>query len=245
MCCTAERLFTNMQQSLDAFFAHRGADGTTPAATLNAYRTDLSQCLAFLADRSVTDIQALQPDDLQAYCAWLQERSYAKATIARRIVALRALCTFLIQAGILTTDPSADLRLPVVTRAVRPTLGPDQIAALRAVISSNCSPEAWRDRAILEVLLATALRASMLVALDTNEVALEQATITIRGRRGATRTIGLSPTAVMALLSYLQLGRPKLARKRDHEPAVFLNQQGERLTRQGCWVVLKMYARHL
>ena len=176
-----------MQNILDRFLHHLSASGATPAATLSAYRIDLSQCLAFLADYGVNDVQALQPGDLQAFCAWLQERGYAKATIARRFVAMRALCAFLVQAGILATDPSADLPLPVVARTVRPTLGPNQIAALRAVMCRDSSAEAWRDRAILEVLLATALRASLLVALDVGDVALEQATITICGRRGTTR----------------------------------------------------------
>ena len=234
-----------MQTILDRFLQHLSANGASPTATLNAYRTDLSQCVAFLADHGINDVQALQPDDLQAFCAWLQERGYAKATIARRIVALRALCAFLVQAGILATDPSAALPLPVVARTVRPTLGPNQIAALRAVMCRDSSAEAWRDRAILEVLLATALRASTLVALDVGDVALEQAMITICGRRGTTRAVALLPTAVMALLAYIQLGRPKLARTNDHESALFLNQQGARLTRQGCWVVLKGYARQL
>lgn len=234
-----------MQQLLDRFFDQLNADGTTPAGTLKAYRTDLKQFVLFLADRGIGDAHALQPDDMYGFTAWLQERGYARATVARRIVTLRAFGAFLVHTGILSSDPCADLRPPVVTRALRPALTVHQIDALRELMVRDGIANGWRDRAILEVLLATALRVSDLVALDVADVALETATITIHGRDEKTRTIALAPPAVMALAAYLQLGRPKLLRVNVAKEALFVNQQGERLTRQGCWVVLKDYARRL
>jgi integrase/recombinase XerD len=233
-----------MRQTLDAFLARLGADGATPASTLTAYRTDLIQCVTFLAERGVTDAAALRPDDLQAFCDWLRARGYANATIARRVGALRAFGAFLLQAGLAPADPCVGLRPPAVTRTLRPALTTAQIDALRELMLKNGTPDGWRDRAILEVLLATALRASDLVALDVHDVALDTATLTARGRAGKPRTAALAPPAVMALAAYLQLGRAKLLRA-STAPALFLNRQGERLTRQGCWVVLKDYARRL
>src|SRR5215216_6962281 len=106
---TAERIQKNMQQHLDTFFAHLSADGATPASTLKAYRTDLTQCMSFLAEHGIVDIQALHPNHLQAFCAWLEQHGYATATIARRIAALRAFGAFLLAAGLLTWDPCLDL----------------------------------------------------------------------------------------------------------------------------------------
>jgi integrase/recombinase XerD len=232
-----------MQHTLDAFFARLGADGATPASTLSAYRTDLTQCLTFLAERGIIDIQAIQPDDLQAFCSWLEAQEYAAATIARRIVALRAFTTFLVASGLLATDPCAELRPPVVTRSLRSIATPEQIQALRAFMQQDTTAEGWRDRAMLEVLLATALRAGDLVALDIGDIALDAAMVTVRARK--TRTLALPPLAVMVLATYLQIARPKLLRTEASEPALFLNHQGERLTRQGYWVVLKRHARQL
>jgi integrase/recombinase XerD len=234
-----------MQQLLDTFFAHLSADGTTPASTLRAYRTDLTQCIAFLSDRGITDIQALRRDDVHAFCAWLHAQGYANATIARRVVALRAFSTFLCKTGALADDLCAELRPPALTRTMGATVTPAQIEALRALMLRDSTPDGWRDRAMLEVLLATALRASDLVALDVDDSMLEAATLTVRGRGGKTRTLALTPAAVMALATYLQIARPKLQRAHMNERALFLNQRGERLTRQGCWVVLKQYARQL
>jgi integrase/recombinase XerD len=232
-----------MQQALNAFFVHLSADSATPASTLTAYRTDLTQCITFLAVRGITDIQAIQPDDLQAFCAWLEAQRYARATIARRIVAVRAFSTYLVAAGMLTTNPCVNLRPPLVTRTLRSTVTPEQISALRAFMQRDTTAEGWRDRAMLEVLLATALRAGHLVALDVGDSALEAATVTVRGRK--TRTLALTPAAVMTLATYLHVARPRLLRAHSSEPALFLNHQGERLTRQGYWAVLKQHARQL
>lgn len=232
-----------MQHTLDAFFAHLSANGATPASTLSAYRADLTQCLAFLTDRGIIDIDAIQPADIQAFCAWLEAQKYATATIARRMVALRAFSTFLVAAGLLAADPCANLRSPAVTRSLRSAVTPEQIDALRTLMQQHTTAEGWRDRAMLEVLLSTALRASDLVALDIDDITLERAAVTAHGRRS--RTLALSPLAVMTLASYLQIARPKLARTQTDEPALFLNHQGERLTRQGYWVVLKQHARQL
>lgn len=234
-----------MQPLLDAFFAHFSADGGAPASTLRAYRTDLTQCVAFLAERGITDIHRLRPDDLQAYSAWLYARGYATATIARRIVALRAFGAFLVHDHILENDPCADLHPPAVTRRVRQALTLAQIDELRALMLRSGTPEGWRDRAILEVLLATALRASDLVALNVGDIMLEEAAATLRGRRGNIRRMALPSEVMMALAAYLQLGRASLLRGQPDDGALFLNQHGERLTRQGCWVVLKAYARDL
>jgi integrase/recombinase XerD len=234
-----------MQKLIDTFLAHLSADGATPASTLKAYRTDLTQCVTFLTDRGITDIQALQADDLEAFCAWLGIQGYAKATIARRIVALRSFSAFLCETGLLPDDLCAELHPPVVSRTLRATMTLEQIGALRECMLRDNGADGWRNRAMLEVLLATALRTSDLVALNVGDIALEAATVTARGRGGKIRTLALTPAAVMALAAYLQIARPKLLRAQDSQPALFLNHQGERLTRQGCWVVLKQHARQL
>jgi integrase/recombinase XerD len=120
---------------------------------------------------------------------------------------------------------------------------PEQIAALRAFMQRDTTAEGWRDRAMLELLLATALRASEIVTLDLGDAALEAARVTTRGRKP--RALALTPAAVMTLATYLQLARPKLLRARASESALFLNHQGERLTRQGYWVALKQHARQI
>jgi integrase/recombinase XerD len=234
-----------MHEALDLFLAHLSADGAAPANTLQAYRTDLTQLVIFLTDRGIVEANVLHPDHLQAFCDWLQEHGYATATIARRIVALRAFGSFLVQTGILVADPCLDLHPPSVTRSSRQVLTPEQFNSLRDLMVRRATPDGWRDRAMLEVLAATALRASDLIALDLADIALETATVTVCARSGKARSVQLTPAAIMALATYLLLGRPALLQDTANESALFLNQQGQRLTRQGCWVILKGYAHQL
>lgn len=230
-----------MRSTLDGFLSHLGADGTTRANTLKAYRTDLNQLVVFLTERGVADASALCADDMRAFCAWLSARGYASATIARRVVAMRAFGAYLLRSGVLDHDPCADLHPPVVARPRRAVLTPEQIDALRAQMLRDGSLDGWRNRAMFEVLLAGALRVGELVALDVGDLGLDDARLTLRG--GKTRVVALPPAALMALAAYLRLGRPRLLRAESDEAALFLNYAGQRLTRQGCWVVLKGYAR--
>jgi integrase/recombinase XerD len=234
-----------MRSILDGFFSHLGAEGVVPANTLKAYRSDLNQLATFLAERGIADAAELCTDDLHAYCAWLAARGYARATIARRVVAMRAFGAYLQQTGLLDHDPCADLRPPRVPRVPRAALTSEQILALRSLMLSDGTPDGWRDRAMLDVLLAGALRVGELVALDLDDLALAGATLTVGARTGKARTVKLPPDTVMSLAAYLQIGRPAMIRAGSTEAALFLNHGGQRLTRQGCWVVLKGYARRL
>jgi integrase/recombinase XerD len=96
---------------------------------------------------------------------------------------------------------------------------------------------------MLELLYATGVRVSELVALETGDVSLEQLTVRCAGRAGRERVLPLSGTAATALEEYLDTGRPQLARgSTEQSTALFLNHRGKRLTRQGFWLILKGYA---
>lgn len=234
-----------MQDVVTAFLDYLDADGATPPNTLTAYRTDLTQFTKFLVDRGIVDAQALHLDDLQAFCAWLHERGYATTTIARRVAALRAFGAFLVQTSVVTSNPADGLRRPATVRLASRGLTLQQLAALRATMVRDATPEGWRDRAILEMCASTALRVSDLVALDVEDVDVATAVLIKRGRDGKRYRVPLAGEAIMALVAYLQLGRPRLLRAGAPSKALFLNHHGQRLTRQGVWAMLKTYAQQL
>jgi integrase/recombinase XerD len=234
-----------MKDVVETFLALLCADRATPANTVAAYRTDLMQFATFASEQGVADVAALQIDHMQAFCTWLHTQGYAAATIARRIAALRAFGTYLVQAGRLPTNPAHDLARPRLPRRTADTLSEAQIQALRAAMLQEATPEGWRDRALLDVLATTGLRASALVALDLTDLVLEQSIVRVREARGAVRSLRLTPEAVMALATYVQLGRQHFLKRDANEPALLLNCRGQRLTRQGCWEILQKYARQL
>ncbi len=232
-----------MKQVVDQFLHQLAADGTVPHNTLTAYRTDLLQFATFLRDHAATSVVTLE--SMQAFCSWLYDQDYAAATIARRITALRALGAFLVQTGMLPSNPGDQLRPPLRTRTIPHLLTPMQLQALCAQPLGEEAPESWRDCAMLHLLTATTLRVSDLLALNLDHVALETGMLRLPDTRGDGQPILLPPLVVMALATYLTLGRPRLLGDNAAEVALFVNQRGQRLTRQGCWGIIKKHAQRL
>jgi integrase/recombinase XerD len=145
-------------------------------------------------------------------------------------------------------DPTVELESPRVSKYLPRAISVDDVDALLVQPTLTDTPEALRDRAMLEVLYASGMRVSELVALNLEDVVGDltnsgQAAVRARGKGNKDRLIPLEGgTAREALRAYLQGGRPRLANDRD-EPALFLNHRGQRLTRQGFWLILKAYAR--
>jgi integrase/recombinase XerD len=116
-----------------------------------------------------------------------------------------------------------------------------QIQALLHEPTREVKPENTRDCAMLQTLYATGMRVSELVSLDVDDVDLERGTVCCTGKQNRRRDVDLSPAATAALTQYLETGRPVIAKSAD-ESALFLNHRGNRLTRQGFWLILKQYA---
>ncbi len=234
-----------MQDLVMQFLNHLAADGVTPPNTIHAYRTDLTQLIAFLDTQQIKQTDQLTPAAMQHFCDWLHSQGYAAATIARRVTALRAFGAFLVECGSVSTNPGSGITPPIRTRVPRPQFTQQQLLALCEAPLHRPCPEGWRDHALLQVLIGTGLRASTVASINVADVNLEDGQLRVREGSRAGRTVKLSCTVVMALATYLMLGRPHLVGEHTQGDALFVNQRGQRLTRQGCWVVVKQYARQL
>jgi len=163
--------------------------------------------------------------------------------MARRLAAIKSFFAFLQERGIISHDPTAQLDAPRVDRFPPRAISQHQVDELLELPLQNSTPEGIRDKAMLEVLYATGMRVSELVALNIDDVVFEAKTVRCLGRQGRERTVPLSDAAITALEEYLDIARPQLARQDNHdEVALFLNHRGKRLTRQGFWLILKTYA---
>ena len=130
---------------------------------------------------------------------------------------------------------------PKVNKYLPQSITVGQVALLLEQPRKLNTPEALRDLAMMETLYATGMRVSELVALDLDSLDLEAGAARCLGKAGRERTIPMRQRAVEVLREYLRRGRPALARGAD-APALFLNHRGQRLTRQGFWLILKGYA---
>ncbi len=247
-----------MPEEIDSYLRYLLADREFTDNTVMAYKNDLSQFAGYLvqaqaraaavayevADSAAgaVDWAAVDLARLTGYVVSLRDRGYAPATVARKIAAVKSFFRYLLSQGTVGADPAADLELPHLGRGEPRVLTQDEIEALLSVPAREDRPAAQRDRGMLELLYATGLRVSELVALNLDDVSLASGYVRCVGRRGRERLLPILPRVVDAMDNYLRDGRPRLAHGGD-SPALFLNQRGERLTRQGFWLLMRDYTR--
>ncbi|MEF3275506.1 MAG: tyrosine recombinase [Chloroflexus sp.] len=232
-----------MNQHVAQFLAYLADERKMSANTTAAYRTDLDQLCEFLRDRGVERWEDVDTEAMMAFVLNLKEKKYANSTVARRLAAVKSFFGFLKERHIINHDPTEQLNTPRVDRFPPRAISQHQVDELLELPLQNGTPEGLRDRAMLEVLYATGMRVSELVALNVDDVVFHTKTVRCLGRQGRERIIPLSEPALTALEEYLDIARPRLARQSNGgSDALFLNHRGKRLTRQGFWLILKSYA---
>lgn len=240
-----------MRTNVDRFLRVLEEERGFSINTIAAYRNDLSQFIAHLEDMAPDDRMApvgqwteLTDSHLTMYLLHLRDRDYASSTVARKTAAIKSFCQFLLSEGIMRADPAARMTSPKVAKYVPRAISPTEVSHLLAQpckLESGERPEALRDRAMLETLYATGMRVSELVALNVDDIDMASGRVQCSGKAGRQRSVPLSARSMEALRIYLLDGRPMLLA--DDEPALYLNHRGNRLTRQGFWLILKSYAR--
>ena len=210
--------------------------------TLAAYRRDLVVYAEWLGERELGDVTE---SDIELFVAALRDSGRAPASVARTLVAVRALHRFAASEGGLTTDPTVDVELPRVPAGLpKPLSEADVTMLIDSVVGAE--PADRRDRAVLETLYATGMRISELVGLSLGTVDLDQCLVRVFGKGAKERIVPIGQAARRALSDWLSpAGRGALeparwARRGDAE-AVFLNQRGGRLSRQGAWGIVRRY----
>ncbi len=215
--------------------------------TIAAYRNDLSQFQTFLSTLNLnghpTDWHRVSKDAIVSYVLDLKQRRYAEASVARKVAAVKSFFQFLQAEGAIQGNPTESLESPRVGKTLPKPLTIQQIDELLEQPAKRKTPEASRDQAMLELLYATGLRVTELVSLDLDSISVDPRRSSVRclGKGAKERTVPIYEQALRALVAYLNDGRTRLV-KNKKERALFVNRRGERLTRQGFWLILKQYA---
>jgi integrase/recombinase XerD len=212
--------------------------------TLNAYRTDLLQYGAFLAERHA-DALEVAPTDVSEFLAELATGNghppCAAATIHRKAACLRSFYKHLRREEMVSEDPTAALAAPRRARKLPHVLNYAEVQQLLAAPRGS-EPTALRDRALLEVMYACGLRASETIGLELADIDLQRGFLRAQGKGSKERLVPLGSKAVAAVNSYLRGGRPPLVGQRS-EPKLFVNFRGGPLTRQGLYKIVQKHAR--
>jgi integrase/recombinase XerD len=214
--------------------------------TVVAYRNDLGQVCTYLKQQKVENWTEVTREHILQYLLEMREsQAYRPTTIARKLAALRSFFRYLRSIGLITDDPVDKLETPRVQKELPQVLSSEQINNLFRQVEVD-TPAGKRDLAMLQMLYATGMRVSELISLNLDDFDTEHASVVCPGRNGRSkreRVLPLSSTAVEATKQYLEAARPRLMVRHPEEQALFLNHHGERLTRQGFWLIIKGYAR--
>ena len=221
---------------IEIFLNHCAVERGLSKNTIAAYRRDLGKFNDFLRT-SRLQINELNATNIYEFLAELRRSGLSDSSIARHVVAVRSLFTFLAKdQGI--ADVSREVVAPKIPRRLPKAL---TISEVEDLINANGDDVAGiRNRALIEILYATGARVSEIVQLDVSDVGRSDSSVTVkvRGKGGKERLVPVGTFAQRALDQYLTRSRPSLNRKLT-EKALFLNEnRGSRLSRQSAWQIV-------
>ena len=189
---------------LDAFLSVMVGERGARAATISAYRRDLSGFMAFLRDeRGGVAPDCVSAQDVAAYAQAQTKAGMDSRTLSRRLSALRQFYKFLLSEGLCAQDPLRVIESPKMRRGLPSVLDEGEVVRLIRAVRGDSSPEGVRMVALLELLYATGLRVSELVTLPLGAVAEGAKVVRVRGKGGKERLVPLSSPARRALAAYL------------------------------------------
>ena len=237
-----------MIEPIESFLHYLAVEKGYSENTISAYRNDLKGLAEFAKSeaskqRTVPSWANLNRQNMLSYMVDLKERGYVATTIARKVAAGRSFFSFMVSEGNIKTDPTENMSSPSVGKALPKPIPINQVRLLLEQPAKLSTSEAKRDRAMLELLYASGMRISELVALNLGDVNTEgDYFVRCLGKGRKERIIPLYEQVATVVKKYVDEDRPKLAHGRK-ETALFLNARGQRLTRQGFWQKLKEYAK--
>lgn len=246
-----------MLEQVNHFLAYLADEQECSLNTTVAYRNDLTQFTRFISETCIGNgsgprvpaakVRAWVDVDeelLHAYVAHLKEANYASASVARKVAAVKSFFHYLQGSGQLAANPAEKIEAPKVKKNAPRPIRRQEMERLLAEPERDDSAQSLRDKALMETLYATGMRVSEVVNLDMGDLNLGEGCITCGAGSKKARIVPLYGSAVDALEQYLAQSRTQL-QVNPTETALFLNHRGQRLTRQGLWLIIKRYVRQV
>ncbi len=208
------------------------------ANTRESYLRDTLYFLEYLSHAGVDPLEA-DEEVIQSYVDHLHELKRSPTTVSRNLASVRCFYKFLIFRGMIDHNPAKGIKLEKTVKKLPQVLSGEEIEQLLAQPDIT-EPKGCRDKAMLELLYATGIRASELINLNIQDLNLRSGVLYCRGSKGV-RSIPVYPSAVVAVSDYLYRMRGLIIGPESGN-ALFVNLNGGRLTRQGFWKIVKGYA---
>jgi integrase/recombinase XerD len=227
-----------MEQYINDFIAYMQNVKYATKNTLQAYQNDLKKLQSFFEKQKITSVAKISETNLNSYILTLEKEGLSPSSVSRNIAALKAFLLYLIKHQIILEDPSERIKPPKVQKKSPQVIGTSVVDKLlnQPDISTK---KGIRDRAILELLYATGVKVSEIIAIKVSDISLSGRYITCGERRE--RSIPFGKSAKAALQEYLDIRLQHF--DKNNSDILFLNSSGEQLSRQGLWKILKLYAK--
>ena len=229
-----------MQEVFNRYINYLKAERNASPYTVRNYTTDLLDFFQFLRTKKISSLKEVDRHVLRSYLSQLMERGFVKASIARKLSAIRSFYRYLLREEIISTSPVATTSSPKLDKRLPSFLTIGEVERLLGA-PDLFTPQGQRDRALMELLYASGLRVSELVGLNLERVNLNTNEIRVWGKGSKERMVLMGKPAARALSIYLSQGRPKLLGKKRSN-ALFLNRYGERLIERRVQRILGKYA---
>ena len=208
--------------------------------TLEAYKRDILQFKNYLVRNKIGGLITVNKTIIITYSMTLQKEGKAISTISRNLASIRCFYQYLLNNNFIDEDPTLNLRSPKCQRKLPNILTKEEVNLLLSQPSED-NFKGSRDKAMLELLYATGIRVSEIVALDLDKLNLELGYLYLDDSGQSERDIPIGKVALKYLKNYIEEYRNQVVGKKE-EMALFLNYNGNRLTRQGFWKIIKQYA---
>lgn len=205
--------------------------------TLSSYLRDIRQFSDWLESEGIALPQATQ-NDIKLYVKFLNKRGKSDATVVRSVASLKSFYSYMLAAHHVPANPARGFTPPKLERKLPDILTSKEVDLFLEQPDTS-DEKGCRDKAMLELLYATGIRVTELISLDIHDINLSLGFVHCAGK-GKERIVPIYKTAVRALSAYVNDVRPQLL-DAPHETALFVNMNGERMSRQGFWKIVKFY----
>lgn len=229
-----------MIEYVDDFAYFMGNTKHKSTNTVQSYSRDVSKFLNYLSLNGISDISKTTKTTIVSYLTGLQTEGKSSSTVSRTLASLRSFYLYIMQTGTNMADPTKNLEAPHVTRKLPYILSAAEVDSLLDQPSAK-DAKGIRDKAMLELLYATGIRVSELIALKISDVNLSLGFIVCRSGKKE-RIIPIGHIARSALENYINNARDEMTDSSD-EDILFVNCNGSGLSRQGFWKIIKQYGK--
>ncbi len=226
-----------MEEQLNLFFGFLENEKKVSANTLQSYKRDLKQFEKYL-EISEEKYKDLTDEGIKDYIKYMQEEGKKPSTISRGLASIRSFYQYEAKNKVVEKDPTEGIQSPKIEKRVPSVLTSNEVALLLDQ-PKNVDLKGTRDKAMLEFAYATGMRVTEIISLNVEDINLETGYATCKNGKKE-RTVPIGEMSLKALKDYMLNARQTMI-KDDNEKALFVNVNGQRLTRQGFWKIIKYY----